>query len=179
MTPQERKIYAPIGARVREARKRAGYRQGELAAHIGWTRTSVVNLEQGRQAAPLANLIMLAEWLDVAPAWLVFGESDEGRRLRALLHNEIMPRYAEMFSAGGLGDPAESVVWQLIKDIEAPVPQEPVVAAALSLVSYAEGVASQTPPISAVNFVTGGHYRALAAAVRAYREAQELEAPAP
>jgi transcriptional regulator with XRE-family HTH domain len=176
MTPQERKVYAPIGARVREARERAGYKQGELAAHVGWTRTSVVNLEQGRQAAPLANLIMLAEWLDVDPAWLVFGESDEGRRLRALLHNEIMPRYAEMFSAGGLGDPAESVVWQLIKDIEAPAPHDAVVSAALSLVSYAEGIASQTPPISAVNFVTGGHYRALAAAIKAYHND---EAPAP
>lgn len=99
--------------------------------------------------------------------------AEEVRRLLALLHNEIMPRYAELYEAAGLGNSVESVVWQLIKGEGEPPPQDAVVMAALSLVNYAEGMADQTPPISGVNFVTGGHYRALVAAVKAYREAQE------
>lgn len=43
-----------------------------------------------------------------------------------------------------------------------------IVACAVSLVSYARGMADQMPPLDASNFVTGGHYRALAAAVDAW-----------
>jgi DNA-binding XRE family transcriptional regulator len=46
---------------------------GELAEHIGLTRTAINNLEQGRAATPLIRLLDIAEWLDTDPQALVFG----------------------------------------------------------------------------------------------------------
>jgi hypothetical protein len=36
--------------------------------------------------------------------------------LRALIRDELWPRYAEMFAHSGLGEPADSVVWQMIQE---------------------------------------------------------------
>ena len=73
--PRERSLYIHIGARVREARKARGMKQGALAECIGLTRTSIINLERGRQAVPLRELLDIAEWLDVEPCWLLLGDA--------------------------------------------------------------------------------------------------------
>ena len=36
--------------------------------------------------------------------------------LRALIRDELWPRYAEMFTYSGLGEPADSVVWQMVQE---------------------------------------------------------------
>jgi hypothetical protein len=49
----------------------------------------------------------------------------ESARLRALINQEIMPRYVEMFEAAGLGDASQSVVVGMARDALAAAPADP------------------------------------------------------
>ena len=81
-----------FGEIVRERRVQAGLTQENLAARLGLSRTSVVNIERGRQGIPLASLPKFAAALGCEPAWLVplsasepsvtfrMGESDDDAR---------------------------------------------------------------------------------------------------
>jgi transcriptional regulator with XRE-family HTH domain len=53
-----KRLYGEVGARVRGARKQHGWTQDELAHAVGLTRSSVANIEAGRQHA-LAHVVML------------------------------------------------------------------------------------------------------------------------
>ena len=64
-------IYADIGRNVRHAREAEDMTQEHLATRIGLTRTSIVNIEQGRQRAPIHTLIVIADALHVPPALLI------------------------------------------------------------------------------------------------------------
>jgi len=57
------KLYRMIGRRVREARQTAELSQDSLASAVGLTRTSITNLESGRQQVPLHVLYELARAL--------------------------------------------------------------------------------------------------------------------
>lgn len=46
-------LYIEIGRRLRAERESAGLTQSQLAAHLGLSRTSVSNIEAGRQRFPL------------------------------------------------------------------------------------------------------------------------------
>lgn len=46
-------LYCLIGEKIRKARERVGMSQGALARHLGMSRTSIVNIEAGRQRLPL------------------------------------------------------------------------------------------------------------------------------
>ncbi len=81
-----------FGAIVRERRDRAGLTQQDLADRLSLSRTSVVNIEQGRQGIPLASLPKFAEALGCSAAQLLpsiaaepsvtyrLGESDDDAR---------------------------------------------------------------------------------------------------
>jgi transcriptional regulator with XRE-family HTH domain len=58
-------LYRELGRKVRQARQREGQRlsQDELAKRLGISRASVVNIEAGRQRAPLHLLWQIAEVL--------------------------------------------------------------------------------------------------------------------
>lgn len=67
-----RPFYAELGGRVRRAREAAGLTQPELAKALGLTRSSVSNLEAGRQRPPLHLLAAIAQqtgqaWSDLLP----------------------------------------------------------------------------------------------------------------
>jgi transcriptional regulator with XRE-family HTH domain len=66
-----RAFYEELGSRVREARKARSMTQGQLALRLGLTRTSVVNLEAGRQGIPVHTLVRAATALGVAITSLV------------------------------------------------------------------------------------------------------------
>lgn len=57
-------FYAELGARVKAARVRCGITQTELAAALGLTRSSIANLEGGRQHPPIHTIVELAGLLD-------------------------------------------------------------------------------------------------------------------
>lgn len=58
-------IYRTIGAYVRDARTEAARTQDDLAAALGITRSSIANLEAGRQRIPIHMLVLLANELGV------------------------------------------------------------------------------------------------------------------
>lgn len=53
MVVDERRLYRLIGSQLRQRRVDAGLTQAELAERAGLLRTSVTNIEAGRQKAPL------------------------------------------------------------------------------------------------------------------------------
>lgn len=58
-------VYAMTGSRIREARKRRSWNQADLADEIGLTRSSIANVEAGRQKLLLHGLLRIAVALDV------------------------------------------------------------------------------------------------------------------
>jgi transcriptional regulator with XRE-family HTH domain len=64
-------FYAEVGRRVRLARERAGLTQDVLAGRVALSRTSVTNIEKGRQKVLLHTLCNLADALGVTPEVLM------------------------------------------------------------------------------------------------------------
>lgn len=67
------RLWQTIGERVRDARYDACMTQGELAELVFVTRTSIVNLEAGRQRMPVDQLIKIARVLNKPAEWLIEG----------------------------------------------------------------------------------------------------------
>ncbi len=68
-----------LGAQVRALRNAAGLTQGELADRIGLTRTSVTNIEAGRQGLDVRTLNAIAKATGYELV-LRFKRSGESRR---------------------------------------------------------------------------------------------------
>ena len=64
-------IYKELGNRLRRARKSAALTQQALADRIGLSRTSVTNIESGRQHVSLHMLFALANAVGVSPSDLL------------------------------------------------------------------------------------------------------------
>jgi transcriptional regulator with XRE-family HTH domain len=67
-------IYKEFGERLRAQRIAADLTQDELAACIGLGRTSITNMEKGRQPVTLATLYDFAMALGIPPAELLPSE---------------------------------------------------------------------------------------------------------
>ena len=65
-TLDEKAIYAHIGKRIREERKALGFEQKDLAQEVDLARTSIVNIEAGRQAVSIHVLYKIARALGVS-----------------------------------------------------------------------------------------------------------------
>lgn len=74
-----RDIYPELGAAVRSAREHAGMTQAELAERVGLSRTSITNIERGRQVVLVHHLIELSAALGTTAADLLPGPSRAGR----------------------------------------------------------------------------------------------------
>ena len=68
---QQERLYQLLGENVRRYRNQCGLTQEQLADRIDLTRTSVVNIEQGRQHPPLHLLFQIAKALKVAIQTLI------------------------------------------------------------------------------------------------------------
>lgn len=60
----EAALFEFVGKRIRKRRRDRGHTQEELAKLISLSRTSVTNIEKGRQRLPLHQLLHVAEVLD-------------------------------------------------------------------------------------------------------------------
>ena len=58
-------LYATIGDNIRSARSAKKLTQAQLAETVGLTRTSIVNIETGRQRLPIDRLYDIADALDM------------------------------------------------------------------------------------------------------------------
>jgi transcriptional regulator with XRE-family HTH domain len=57
-------LYQAIGAAIKQARKELGLSQEDLAKIVQLTRTSITNLESGKQQVPLHTLYDIAAAID-------------------------------------------------------------------------------------------------------------------
>jgi transcriptional regulator with XRE-family HTH domain len=70
-------FYAGLGQRIREERIRHGLTQKDLADKVDLTRTSVTNIELGRQKLLVHTLVEIAEALDLVPGALLPQDSPQ------------------------------------------------------------------------------------------------------
>ncbi len=77
LTPSLIGFYAALGDRIRTARLRCGLSQEELARQVSLTRTSVTNIEKGRQKVLVHTLVDAARVLKV-PVESLLPVGDEG-----------------------------------------------------------------------------------------------------
>jgi transcriptional regulator with XRE-family HTH domain len=81
-------LYVEFGSRLRQARKRARLTQGALAHQVGLSRTSITNIELGRQQVLLHNFIALANAVGQEPATMLpAGRPDTLLRSRLRLND--------------------------------------------------------------------------------------------
>ena len=71
MDIDEALLYQRVGKSVRGRRKEVGMTQAQLAAEVGVLRTSVTNIETGRQKAPLHVLFRICAALGVEVATVI------------------------------------------------------------------------------------------------------------
>lgn len=76
-------IYRVFGSRLREAREQADVTQEELARRVDLSRTSITNIEKGRQRILLHQVLNLAGALNVDPAQLMAPDETPEPELRA------------------------------------------------------------------------------------------------
>ncbi len=95
-------IYAILGSRIREARDRAGLSQAKLAGRLGMTRTSIVNIEAGRQRPPIHVVWAIAEELRTEIALLLPSRSDYSREVQPV---ELDPGTISQIESAANGDP--------------------------------------------------------------------------
>lgn len=85
LSMDEASLYKDFGRLVRDHRRRLGLTQEQLADHVGLSRTSITNVEQGRQKVLLHQMFALAESLQIRPEVL----------LPARAPSEVSPRIEE------------------------------------------------------------------------------------
>lgn len=64
-------FYSMVGGNIKEARVRKRVTQSDLGNELGLTRSSIANVEAGRQRAQLHNIVQIATALQVSIEWLV------------------------------------------------------------------------------------------------------------
>lgn len=101
-------VYREFGRRVRRCRKDAKLSQEELASRVSLSRTSITNIERGRQRVPLHSLFVLAAAVGVDPSVLLPNSSD------AAVDSTIPPELLE-----GLGERDKEFVKRIVATIEA------------------------------------------------------------
>ena len=98
MDNKEDLLYKLIGKRLKEQRNRQNITQQDLAQRASLTRTSVTNIEQGIQRAPLHVLYELSHLLgfksifEQLPASLTELESEKVHGARSQFSDEILKR---------------------------------------------------------------------------------------
>jgi transcriptional regulator with XRE-family HTH domain len=87
MPPEYAKFYAAVGSLIYAARKAKRITQERLAAAIGYSRTSVTNIESGRQAIPVDIFVKIADACNVEVSALLprIENEDEVDRLEHVL----------------------------------------------------------------------------------------------
>ncbi len=76
MTAYVDNLYRKLGERIRQQRLSVNMTQEELATTIGMLRTSIVNIEAGRQKPPLHVLYQICRQLGAEPGAMMPALSD-------------------------------------------------------------------------------------------------------
>ena len=85
---QKQIFYRELGRRIREAREKSHLTQEALAVKVSLTRTSVTNIEKGRQQLLVHTLVDISNALNVAPESLLPALQALTEELDSLLKTE-------------------------------------------------------------------------------------------
>jgi transcriptional regulator with XRE-family HTH domain len=115
-------LYRVIGARIRDSRKRSVERfsQARLAKRLNVSRASIVNIEAGRQHAPLHLLWRIAEILDTELVSLIPRRADLLPNQKAATLNDAMRKQIKSEADGNtsLEKKLTGIVGRLLTTIE-------------------------------------------------------------
>jgi transcriptional regulator with XRE-family HTH domain len=106
-------VYREFGRLVRLHRKHLRLSQGELGKRVGLSRTSITNIEQGRQKIPLHQLFALSEALRASPEALLPGlatsavSADVEKKLQKYFKGRETEWARRIVLAGTKGDPTD------------------------------------------------------------------------
>jgi DNA-binding XRE family transcriptional regulator len=119
---EEEALYRLIGERIRAIRERSAPKlsQAKLAKQLGISRASVVNIEGGRQHAPLHLLWKIACSLDAELSMLVPRRAELAANETGVELNEAMRKQIRREAKGDaeLEKSLASVVGKLLSNIE-------------------------------------------------------------
>ena len=96
-------LYARIGRAIHEARRQHGLTQAELSSAVGLTRTSISNIEKGRQKILLHTFFEIARALGIDPAQLVLHGSSASTPAVIPKFPEGLPHKERAFIEAGIG----------------------------------------------------------------------------
>ncbi|WP_051257176.1 helix-turn-helix domain-containing protein [Brevundimonas aveniformis] len=82
-------IYIALGERIRRRREKLELTQQQLADQVNLSRTSVTNIERGRQAVLLHQLVLFAHALDLKVTALIPSAKETPSLMRAAPEDEI------------------------------------------------------------------------------------------
>lgn len=99
-----RRLQRRLGARVKTERQARAMTQDELASRIGLTRSSVANLETGRQNMTLETLYRLSQEFGVSPGELLGEDAQSGRPVQQSIPVEIVRGIGDMRRASARMD---------------------------------------------------------------------------
>ncbi|HAA30005.1 MAG TPA: hypothetical protein DCE56_22860 [Cyanobacteria bacterium UBA8553] len=85
---ENQEFYRDLGRRIREAREKRHLTQEALAVEVSLTRTSVTNIEKGRQQLLVHTLVEISRALNVAPESLLPEPQSSTQELDDLLKTE-------------------------------------------------------------------------------------------
>lgn len=91
-------LYSETGRLIRDTRKTKGITQGRLAATVGLSRTSITNIERGRQKLLLHTLSNIAEALGVEIHDLLPRRMPMKSRLETQLPKDTSPGLRKLIS---------------------------------------------------------------------------------
>ncbi len=77
------RIYRIFGSNVRRARERQQFTQEQLAQRVDLSRTSITNIEQGRQRVLLHQIVEIANALETKPEDLLVETDNPSNDLTA------------------------------------------------------------------------------------------------
>jgi transcriptional regulator with XRE-family HTH domain len=103
-SPHQVAFYKQLGANIRKSRRRLELSQDDLARSIGLTRTSLTNIENGRQHPPLHTFCDLAEQLKVDISALLPNRSAAGAvDLNAMAKQQVRGESELAFISSAIG----------------------------------------------------------------------------
>lgn len=92
-------FYEVLGARIKARREEVHLRQAELAESVGLSRTSITNVEGGRQRLFLDQFVEICRALKVAPSEIISEPLNQNAKLLTTRSTPISPASVQKFLA--------------------------------------------------------------------------------